>query len=83
LSGPDGLRLFLANLTPALLSQFDPVLGEAQPSLSITSVSRFFRHLVACLGLAAAVFWIRAASHQRFTNSIQQWCAGTSIPSAM
>ena len=47
-----------------------PVLGEAQPSLSITSVGRLLRHLVACLGLAAAVFWIRAASHQRFTNSI-------------
>jgi hypothetical protein len=27
-----------------------------------------------CSGLSAAVFWIRAASHQ---------CAGTSIPSAM
>ena len=76
-------KAFFANLTPALLSQFDPVLGEAQPSLSITRVGRSLRHLVACLSLAAAVFWIRAASHQRFTNSIQQWCAGTSIPSAM
>jgi hypothetical protein len=58
LNGLDGLRLFFANLTPALLSQFDPVLGKAQPSLSITRVGRFLRHLVACLGLAAAVFWI-------------------------
>ena len=42
------------------LSQFDPLLGKAQPLLSIMRVGRFLRHLAACLGLAAVVFRIRA-----------------------
>jgi hypothetical protein len=52
-----------------LLSQFVPLLRKPDPVFLITRIGGFRRHLAACLGLAATVFWIRAGHerlHERF-----------------